>query len=767
VRLRLAASGGSPFDSADVGPFTMSGGQTPSVAGFEFRRVVRLQMLDSALLSPIGQPQLLRFRLLDASGAILSGRIMSFSSSDASVAAVDAEGRVTGVRPGRAIITAVREGLSGTATITVNAVESLTLTASAARVIATVPLRLTASLVVPAGTNRRVLFRTSDPSIATVDTGGVVTTRSDGTVIFTALAEVDTTQRRTVSVVVDPYRAATSWRYQVAADRGIFNDHVGGVWGLRSDSVYAVTCSGLINRWDGTAWRAATSSIGGCPRSIAGTSVRNIIVVGSQIWRFDGTTWARENVTQPATLEWAAAAEQTVYAVGNNGLIMRRDVTSWSIMPSGTTRNIRTVSAWSASDVWAAGDARTVLRLVNGAWAPAPELPSAVTDCAGTYVRGPRDVFVNCFENGFGWATFRWDGTGWSRFETESRQRYWSFFPIGTVLYAVGEEGMVMRLDGLTWRIDSPSVGESRMTGGFGDANGAIVAGWHGVSYARRNSRWELVNSVPNYRGIWGDGSGVLFGVGIQGAIDRFDGTRWSTSRPAGGQGLLAVWGASPTAVFASGFGGTMLRFDGTSWRSMVTRTTSLIASVWGVKPDSVWAVSNAGEILFFDGESWRLQFRTGRGLRSVHGLNARNVWAVGDEGRIWKFDGRAWAREESSTEFNLQSVLAVGDRTFAVGGTELLERRDGEWRTSASFAGNNYFWLAGTSPRDVYVGGCGNTTFRRFDGTAWNVEVPTNVSTCAASAIALPSGGVVIGGYFRDLIVGTSPTGFAPGVPR
>jgi uncharacterized protein YjdB len=767
VRLRLSATGATaPFDSADIGAFTMANGQAPEVSGFVFRRTSRVQVLDSVLTPSVGQVQTMRVRLLDAAGAALAGRIVTYSSSDASVATVDTGGRVTGVRPGRAVVTASRDGQTGTASVAVNAVASFTLTASATRVTATVPVRLTATLSVPAGTNRRVLYRSSDTAVATVDTGGVVTTRREGTVALTAIADVDTTQRRTVTITIDPYRAATSWRYQIAAERAPFADHIGGLWGQRSDSVFAVTCNGgFVRRWDGTAWQAVTQ-LNFCARHIAGTSSRNIVVVGNgQIWRYDGTAWARENVTFPGNLEWASAAELSVFAVGTGGLIMRRDPSGWTTMPSGTTRDIRTVSAWSSTEAWAAGDGRTVLRLVNGAWQQATGLPSSLTDCAGVYMRGPRDVFVSCFENSYGWAIYRWDGSGWTRMDnTVYRQRQWSFFPVEGTLFAVGEEGMVMRLDGETWRIDAPQVGESRMTGGFGDRNGAVVVGWHGVSYARRAGRWELVSHIPSYRGLWGDGSGNLIGVGVQGAIDRFDGTRWSVMRPGGGQGLLSVWGASSNTIFASGFNGTLLRFDGGNWQTLPSPTTAGIPSVWGARADSVWAVTYNGEILFYNGSSWQLQFRTGRALRSIHGLDARSVWAVGDEGRIWKFDGRFWTREESSSEASLAGVLAVGDRVFAAGGTELLERRDGAWRTTGSFAGQNYFWLAGTNPRDIYAGGCG-ATVRRFDGTAWNTE--TNVSTCTASAFAPPGGGVVIGGFFRDLVIGTSPNGASPGSPR
>jgi hypothetical protein len=54
-------------------------------------------------------------------GAELTGRVITWSSDAAGVAAVSPSGMVTGMGPGSATITATREGVSATATITVTA----------------------------------------------------------------------------------------------------------------------------------------------------------------------------------------------------------------------------------------------------------------------------------------------------------------------------------------------------------------------------------------------------------------------------------------------------------------------------------------------------------------------------------------------------------------------------------------------------------------------------------------------------------------------
>src|SRR5207245_1525201 len=59
--------------------------------------------------------------LKDASGTILTGRAIAWSSNNPSVATVSSSGLVTGVAAGSATITATSEGKSGAAAITVTA----------------------------------------------------------------------------------------------------------------------------------------------------------------------------------------------------------------------------------------------------------------------------------------------------------------------------------------------------------------------------------------------------------------------------------------------------------------------------------------------------------------------------------------------------------------------------------------------------------------------------------------------------------------------
>ena len=138
----------------------------------------------------MGQTAQLTAELRDASGNILTGRVVSWSSSQTSVATVSGTGVVTGVSAGTATITATSEGQVGTATATVVApgVRTLTVTPSSATISALGgTVALTATVRDPSGAiiNASVTWSTSNAFVATVSSNGTVTGHFTGTATIT------------------------------------------------------------------------------------------------------------------------------------------------------------------------------------------------------------------------------------------------------------------------------------------------------------------------------------------------------------------------------------------------------------------------------------------------------------------------------------------------------------------------------------------------------------------------------------------------------
>jgi uncharacterized protein YjdB len=127
----------------------------------------------------------------DASGQVLTGRAVSWSSSANSVATVSANGVATGAGAGNAVITATSEGKSGTAAIAVAQVPvgTVTVLPSPATVVATQTTQLTATVKDQNGTvvtDRTVTWATNNPTIATVSTSGLVLGVTPGSATITA-----------------------------------------------------------------------------------------------------------------------------------------------------------------------------------------------------------------------------------------------------------------------------------------------------------------------------------------------------------------------------------------------------------------------------------------------------------------------------------------------------------------------------------------------------------------------------------------------------
>jgi len=130
----------------------------------------------------------------DANGSVLSGRAISWASSDPTVATVTQAGVITAVKAGATSVSASSEGRSGTATVTVMAVPVATVSVSlaASSLIVGATTQATASVKDANGSilpGRAVTWSSDLPSIATVNAIGFVSAVSPGLANITATSE--------------------------------------------------------------------------------------------------------------------------------------------------------------------------------------------------------------------------------------------------------------------------------------------------------------------------------------------------------------------------------------------------------------------------------------------------------------------------------------------------------------------------------------------------------------------------------------------------
>jgi len=222
----------------------------------------------------------------DATGAALSGRTVTWSTSGASIASVNGTGLVTAVAPGTATITATSEGINGTAAITVILVPvaSVALTAPKVAFLIGESSQYAAQPKDASGnvlTGRTVTWGSSQPSVATVSVTGLVTAIAAGSATITATSET-ITGSVSVAVALVPVASVAVTAPKVAFAVGDLSQY-----SAQPKDAQGNALTGRSITWNSTLPSVAT---------VSGTGLVTAVSVGSA-----SITATSEGITSPPT----------------------------------------------------------------------------------------------------------------------------------------------------------------------------------------------------------------------------------------------------------------------------------------------------------------------------------------------------------------------------------------------------------------------------------------------------------------------------------
>src|SRR5207244_4103784 len=244
---------------------TQSGGTLASTAAVTISNVpvASVTVSPAAASLTAGATTQLTATPKDANGAALSGRAVTWATSNAAIATVSASGLVTGVAAGSATITATSEGQSGTSAITVTnvPVASVTVSPTAAGVTVGATTQLTATPKDANGTalsGRVVTWATSNAAAATVSASGLGTGVAAGSATITATSEgqsgtaaLTVTNVPVASVTVSPATASLTvgaTTQLTATPKDANGTALSGrvvTWGTSNAAIATVSASGL------------------------------------------------------------------------------------------------------------------------------------------------------------------------------------------------------------------------------------------------------------------------------------------------------------------------------------------------------------------------------------------------------------------------------------------------------------------------------------------------------------------------------------------
>jgi len=201
--------------------------------------------------------------LQDVGGNVLTGRTVTWTSSNAATAPVSSAGVVTGlVAGGPFVLTATSEGRSANAQVTVLApVSTIVVAPPTAQVPVGGTLQLTATLMDAQGNTllgRTVAWTSTNGNIATVSAAGLITGATSGSVTITATSEgksgsaqlIILTPVASVSVTPAAAQLATgSTRQLTATLQDVLGNALTGrtiTWTSSNSSIASVSPSGLV-----------------------------------------------------------------------------------------------------------------------------------------------------------------------------------------------------------------------------------------------------------------------------------------------------------------------------------------------------------------------------------------------------------------------------------------------------------------------------------------------------------------------------------------
>lgn len=299
----------------------------------------------------------------DASGNVLTGRAVSWSSSNASVATVDANsGVVTAVGAGTANIIGSSGGQSGQATITIAQVPvaSVSVALASPTVFVGATTQATATTRDAANnvlTGRAIAWSSSNPSVATVSSAGVVTAQSPGSANIIAVSEGQTGQAAitvqqapvaTVTVSLGSSTVVAGANTQASAiTRDANNNVLTGrpiAWSSSDPSVASVDPNtGLVTGVSaGTASIIATSegktgqaTISVTPPPVATVSVSltaSSVVIGATSQASAVTRDANGNVLTGRPIVWSSSDPSVATVDPSTGLVTAVDSGSANII---------------------------------------------------------------------------------------------------------------------------------------------------------------------------------------------------------------------------------------------------------------------------------------------------------------------------------------------------------------------------------------------------------------------------------------------------
>jgi len=457
----------------------------------------------------------------------------------------------------------------------------------------------------------------------------------------------------------------TKWTKSTVATSASLRD----VWGASSSEAWAVGSGGTILRYTPAGgWVQINSPISENINAIHGIAGDRIFAAAEAgtLLVYDGSTWNVEKAKNsngtasfaPLRDVWVAPNGDAFFCIDSYSIMRRTAAGNWSGLGTGQTRNIYGVWGTSATDVYGVGQLGLILHYNGSSWAAEPSgvLGSSVL---GAWAKSASDIYA---VGGDGNVTHR-DGTAWSPELSGRGSRLKTMWGTSSSdLRIVGQDGLAYHYDGSVFQAGVLPVNTDYYDSwGFATDNMYAVSSVGMIHF--NGASWQVETPSGPLYGIWGAATNDIVAVGYNGVVVRYDGMQWTAAPSIGTEGLNGISGVDADNMYVVASGGKVFELGSSgvksTWLPASTGTSADLQDVWAASTNSVFIVGAGGTILHFDGASFTtMSSGVINTLYAVWGTSSSDVWAVGSSGAIVHYDGSSWSATELNTSMTAHDVF-------------------------------------------------------------------------------------------------------------
>ncbi|MGE0086683.1 MAG: WD40/YVTN/BNR-like repeat-containing protein [Desulfococcaceae bacterium] len=465
------------------------------------------------------------------------------------------------------------------------------------------------------------------------------------------------------------------------------------IWESQGSDVFAVGGGGTVLRYDGTAWNPMSSGDGRNLRTVWRFSSSDVYAAGlGTILHYDGRNWQLMEPGFYRVLGLWGTSGTDLYAVGAS--LSGQPASLW--YNGSAWKDIGISTSIQFNSIW--GDGKGTLLAVGGNsekggvicsydghnWQEVWHQPESelTRKMYGVRAFSENDVFAV----GEAGSIMHYDGSAWEFMDSGTEYGLWAIWGIsGTDLFAAGKSGTILHYDGNAWqKTDSGSTSDLYDIWGYSDDSGQpseiFAVGDKGTVLHRKDEKWEVMDSGVSTRleGVWGfaDEKGTdVFAAGYNGVILRCDGREWELMESPVEKNIRDIWGyadESGVTVLAAGDRisekkANFLRWDGMQWSRTDPGRIESLRTVWGNSGTDIFVTgSSSGFIGHYDGKTWNAA-DSGREATVIHmhGIpkspgRTASVFAVDSDGAVLHHSGMAVFLPEEVKEGDLTAEGTV-----------------------------------------------------------------------------------------------------------